>query len=318
MMKFIDDDSEYCDPYDRLQLMLDLTCDLLPGTEVYELYNQILLTCTDPTRAYLHLSVVVALADPLPVSQISELLGPGQGRDTEKFLVQLRSIMDVPTDDTLPVKIYHSSVRDYILEPSTRSGFERQDISPHTLLASSSLRLMMRVIPMHSEPPENLRQSLAFTVEPPTAVGVLEALLWLRGDQRPALFSWLDEPDGHAWLQTNSGEKWLDIDGGEEWLETDSGRKWLETVSGQKWVQRWWCGGTWLETHSEQEWLKKDSRPEWLHTENGRKWLQTWRGSLWLQTVSGREWLQTDGGREWRWRCVDEGRAGWNKWRRPV
>jgi hypothetical protein len=35
MIKFIDD--EYQDPRDRLELMLELTCDLLPGTEVYKL-----------------------------------------------------------------------------------------------------------------------------------------------------------------------------------------------------------------------------------------------------------------------------------------
>ncbi|OAX31808.1 hypothetical protein K503DRAFT_676723, partial [Rhizopogon vinicolor AM-OR11-026] len=112
MMKFIDDGRN--DPRDQLQLMLGLTCDLLPGTEVYKLYDSILSTCADPKRAYLHLSVVAALADPLPISQISELLGPVEGRDVEAALVQLRSVMDIPTDNSLPVNIYHSSVRDYV------------------------------------------------------------------------------------------------------------------------------------------------------------------------------------------------------------
>ena len=112
MMKFIDDG--YNDPRVRLQLMLELTSELLPGTEVYKLYDSILSTCADPTRAYLHLSVVAALADPLPISQISELLGLGQGRDVETTLAQLRSVMDIPTDGSQPVNIYHSSVRDYV------------------------------------------------------------------------------------------------------------------------------------------------------------------------------------------------------------
>jgi hypothetical protein len=59
--------------------MLELTSKLLSGTEVYKLYDSILLTCSDPMRAYLHLFVVAALADPLPISHISELLGPGEG-----------------------------------------------------------------------------------------------------------------------------------------------------------------------------------------------------------------------------------------------
>ncbi|OAX33230.1 hypothetical protein K503DRAFT_804536 [Rhizopogon vinicolor AM-OR11-026] len=60
MVKFINDG--YNDPRDQLQLMLELTSELLPGTEVYKLYDSILSTCADPKRAYLHLSVVAALA----------------------------------------------------------------------------------------------------------------------------------------------------------------------------------------------------------------------------------------------------------------
>ncbi|KAG1855756.1 hypothetical protein DFJ58DRAFT_727416 [Suillus subalutaceus] len=116
MMKFIIDDEDD-DPRDRLQLMLKLTSELLPGTEVYKLYDCILSTCADPKRAYMHLSIVAALADPLPISQISSLLGPGLGRDVQRTLIQLRSVMDIPTDSTLPMNIYHSSVRDYVSDP---------------------------------------------------------------------------------------------------------------------------------------------------------------------------------------------------------
>ncbi|KAG2129788.1 hypothetical protein DEU56DRAFT_710870, partial [Suillus clintonianus] len=141
MMKFIDDGDN--DPRDRLQLMLELTSDLLPGTEVYKLYDHILSTCTDPKRAYMHLSVVAALADPLSISQISKLLGPGPGRDVETTLAQLRSVMDIPTDNNLPVNIHHSSVRDYVSDLSNCGLTQVQDITPpHTLLAQSSFRLM--------------------------------------------------------------------------------------------------------------------------------------------------------------------------------
>ncbi|KAG2140981.1 hypothetical protein DEU56DRAFT_701213, partial [Suillus clintonianus] len=141
MMKFIDDGHN--DPRDRLQIMLDLTSQLLPGTEVYRLYDRILSTCADPNRAYMHLTVVATLADPLPASQISKLLGPGEGNDVETTLVQLRSIMDIPTDSSLPVNIYHSSVRDYVSNPSNCSLPNLQYIAPHSILAYSSLRLMI-------------------------------------------------------------------------------------------------------------------------------------------------------------------------------
>ncbi|KAG1811295.1 uncharacterized protein BJ212DRAFT_1483948 [Suillus subaureus] len=75
MVKFIID-SEDKDPCDQLQLMLELMSELLAGMEVYKLYNHILSTCADPKWAYLHLSIVAALADPLPISQILSLLGP--------------------------------------------------------------------------------------------------------------------------------------------------------------------------------------------------------------------------------------------------
>ncbi|KAG1875453.1 hypothetical protein DFJ58DRAFT_740975 [Suillus subalutaceus] len=65
MMKFIVDNKDD-DPRDRLQLMLKLTSELLPGTEVYKLYDCILSTCADPKRAYMHLSIVAALICPTP------------------------------------------------------------------------------------------------------------------------------------------------------------------------------------------------------------------------------------------------------------
>ncbi|KAG2753419.1 hypothetical protein P692DRAFT_201260034, partial [Suillus brevipes Sb2] len=146
MMKFIDDG--YNDPRDRLELMLELTHELLPGTEVFKLYSGILSTCSDPNRAYQHLSIVAALADPLPISQISKLLGPGQGHDVATVLVQLRSFMDIPADSSQPVNIYHSSIRDYVSDFSNCNLLGLQSITPpHSLLAYSSFRLMIRDMP---------------------------------------------------------------------------------------------------------------------------------------------------------------------------
>jgi hypothetical protein len=144
MMKFIDDKRK--DPRDRLELMLELASNLLPGTEVYELYDCVLSTCANPTRAYQHLSIVATLADPLPMPQISELLGLGEGVDVEMALVQLRSIIDIPTDSSLPVQISHSSAREYASDPS-KCGLKLGDIpSPHSLLAQSSFHLIIQDI----------------------------------------------------------------------------------------------------------------------------------------------------------------------------
>ncbi|KAG2137517.1 hypothetical protein DEU56DRAFT_901431 [Suillus clintonianus] len=333
MMKFIDDGHN--DPRGRLQIMLDLTSQLLPGTEVYRLYDRILSTCADPNRAYMHLSVVATLADPLPASQISKLLGPGEGNDVETTLVQLRSIMDIPTDSSLPVNIYHSSVRDYVSNPSNCSLPNLQPIAPHSILAYSSLRLMIEEIPastalldglvelkrhsevIPSEDPQNLRESLKFIVQPLEPLQVLSDLLWVRGDHAPVLRCWLETRDGRAWLQTEDGFDWLqteveadhDLDGngenwlwpngdGIDWLQTQSGRDWLQTHAARAWL-RTLDGEDWLQTENVRDWLQTQSGRDWLQTQAARDWLQTRGGEDWLQTESGKDWLQTPHAEAW-------------------
>jgi len=309
MMNFIDDG--YSDPRDRLQLMLKLTSQLLPGTEVHKLYDLILLTCSDPKRAHLHLSVVAALANPLPISQISDLLGPGEGRDVETVLVQLRSVMDIPTDTNLPVNIYHSSIRDYVLEPSNCSLFDGQCTipSPHFLLAYSSFRLMIQEIPestglldaflklqtqnqaTESHAPQSLRDSLAFIVEPPTPVRVIMALLWHRGDRNALLYPWIETPDGRAWLCTLARKIWLETEGGLYWLETQAGLNWLFTLDGKCWLLSL-EGRNWLESPNGKEWLHSQSGKDWRKSQNGRDWLKSQNGRAWSQPQGKQGYLQ--------------------------
>ncbi|KAG2339061.1 hypothetical protein BDR05DRAFT_1040174, partial [Suillus weaverae] len=313
MMKFVDDG--YNDPRDRLELMLELTNELLPGTEVYKLYNCILATCSDPNRAYQHLSIVAALADPLPISQISKLLGAGQGSDIATVLVQLRSFMDISADSSKPVNIYHSSIRDYVSDFSNCTLPGLQPITaPHSVLAHSSFRLMIQDLPkstdlldalselkehnqaMQNDDPKSLQQSLAFIVEPPEPLRVLTGLLWLRGARGPGLRSWLETLDGRAWLQTQGGEDYLQTQKGEDWLQTRCGGHWLQTHTGH----------TWLQTESGRGWLQ--SRPGWQWTQRRRQFagdsgepmsLETWSGQDSLETIIGQGWLETPGGREW-------------------
>jgi hypothetical protein len=315
MMKFIDD--RHNDPRDRLELMLELTSQLLPGTEVYKLYDLILSTCAEPTLAYMHLSVVAVLADPLPISQISELLGPGQGRDVGEVLMQLRSVIDLPTNSSLPVNIYHSSVRDYVSHRSNCSLRQVHYItSPHSLLASSSLHLMVREIPasmalldalselkkhsqaMQPQDPQNLKHLLSFMVQPPEPMQVLVTLLWLRGNYRSELQFWLDTPDGCAWLQSEGVKDWLPTQGRMDWLLTDGGKEWLRTQGARDWLQME-AGHDWLHTDAAREWLLTDGGKEWLQTQDARDWLQTEAGRGWLQTMTGQDWLQTTTGRYW-------------------
>jgi hypothetical protein len=86
MVKFIIDDEDK-DPRDRLQLMLKLTSELLPRTEAYKLYDCILSTCADSKRAYMHLSIVATLTDPLPISQFLALFGQGCAENADTVTV---------------------------------------------------------------------------------------------------------------------------------------------------------------------------------------------------------------------------------------
>ncbi|KAG2347301.1 hypothetical protein BDR05DRAFT_725669 [Suillus weaverae] len=323
MMKFIDDGDS--DPRDQLQVMLDLASELLPGTEVYKLYDRILSTCADPKRAYRHLSIVAALADPLPISQLSKLLGPGVGRDVETALVQLRSVVDIPTDGNLPVNIYHSSVRDYVSDPSNCNLSQVREIpSPHSLLAHSSFRLMMKEIPessalldmlselkehsraMKSQDPRGLKELLSFLVQPPKPLSVFVSLLWLRGDRSSDLEPWLGSQDGCAWLQTPRGTTWLCTLGGEIWLQTQGGKDWLQTQGGMGWLQigagkRWlWSlgGSIWLLTKGGNDWLQTQQGKASLQTHLGRQWLESVLGTTWLGSQGGKDWLKTQGKRD--------------------
>jgi hypothetical protein len=341
MMKFIIDDEEK-DPRDRVQLMLKLASSLLPGTEVYKLYDCILFTCADPKRAYMHLSIVAALADPLPISQISTLLGPSLGRDVETTLIQLRSVMDIPTDSTLPVNIYHSSVRDYVSDPSNCGLLEVRDTSPHSLLARSSLRLILDIPAstalldglselkkqrktMQPEDAHRLKESLAFLVLPPEPLSSVICMLWLRGDRTSDLEFWLGTVDGRAWIQTLGGRQWLQSKRGRQWLQSKRGREWLQSKRGREWV--WGEGG--------RGWMQSEEGRSWIQTRIGQRWprareqelrlgllacgklkpLQIEGGQKPLQIEGGREWLRIEQRREWlrieqrqEWLRIEQGR----------
>jgi hypothetical protein len=238
--------------------------------------------------------------------------------------------MNIPTDSTLPVDIYHSSVRDYVSDPSNCNLAQVHDIpSPHPLLALSSFRLMIKDIPesmaildalsqlethshaMQPQDPKILKESLGFLVQPPQPLSVLISLLWIRGDRSLDLQSWLQMLDGCAWLQTQGGDNWLQTQEGMDWLQTQGGRDWLQTSGGKYWLD-FKGGRDWqqaqrdhlltgsLQTGYGQSQLQMGDVQTVLltllrtHAEKDRPqtWLQTMRGRVWLQIMRTGDWLQ--------------------------
>ncbi|KAG1810536.1 uncharacterized protein BJ212DRAFT_1484110 [Suillus subaureus] len=159
--------------------------------------------------------------------------------------------MDIPTDTSLPVNLYHSSIHDYVSNPSNCSLPEVHDVpSPHSLLADSSLCLMMKEIPestdlldallelkkesqaMQPEDPKKLKDSLAFLIQPLELLSVLIGILWLWGECTLDLQFWLWTENGNAWLGTKGGSAWLGTEDGSTWLGTKDGSVWLGTKDG--------------------------------------------------------------------------------------
>lgn len=239
--------------------------------------------------------------------------------------MQLRSVMDIPTESSLPVNIHHSSVRDYVSNPSNCSLPEVQPIaSPHALLAYSSLRLMMQDIPStalqnalaklkkqsratqsHDSDPQTLTRSLSFIVQSPEPLQVLKGLLWLQGDRSFYLQSWLETLDGHEWLHTRDVHDWLRARSRRDWSQTIQGlRQTLNEGLLRTAMQReqpWWNSQVqeWLKTQRGRDWLQNYGGQYWMETRNGRDWLETKNGGDWLRSRGGQNWLETEHSRDW-------------------
>lgn len=63
--------------------------------------------------------VIVILESPLSVISLSRLIGLPE-RVFHLRLNQLHSVLSVPDDETLPVRLFHLSFRDFLLDPETR------------------------------------------------------------------------------------------------------------------------------------------------------------------------------------------------------
>ncbi|KAH6871244.1 hypothetical protein B0T10DRAFT_466784 [Thelonectria olida] len=85
------------------------------------------------------LSVIVVLEIPLPVSALARLLDVSRNV-VHGQLNMLHSVFDIPTSGVLPVQVYHSSFRQFLLEPSSECPVDVK--SAHEWVATSCLRVM--------------------------------------------------------------------------------------------------------------------------------------------------------------------------------
>ncbi|KAI9674644.1 MAG: hypothetical protein M1822_009048 [Bathelium mastoideum] len=91
------------------------------------------------------LGPIVTLAEPLSVCSISRLLKIPQVNVSHR-LSWLHSVLDIPEDETLPVRLYHLSFREFLIDPQkhTRSHFWVNEQEMHAMLANACLDLLLQ------------------------------------------------------------------------------------------------------------------------------------------------------------------------------
>lgn len=77
---------------------------------------------TDAIREFkLIVGTIVILKNPLPVTMLSRLLGIDQNRVHDR-LDKLHSVLDVPESSEVPIRLFHPSFRDYLLDEENYPG----------------------------------------------------------------------------------------------------------------------------------------------------------------------------------------------------
>ncbi len=89
------------------------------------------------------LGMIVILSSPLSASSISRLLHVTI-QQVVQTLNDLHAILDIPEDQTCPLRLHHPSFRDFLLdkERCSDSNFQVDEKQAHRTLAASCIQLM--------------------------------------------------------------------------------------------------------------------------------------------------------------------------------
>lgn len=91
------------------------------------------------------IGAIIMLESPLPASSLSRLIDIPWDRTIAK-LNSLHSVLYIPDNATLPVRVFHLSFRDYLIDPETRgkTSLWVNEKETHQILATRCLDLMCR------------------------------------------------------------------------------------------------------------------------------------------------------------------------------
>jgi hypothetical protein len=139
----------------RLVLILQSSASVTaPGRHLNEIYTKVLKNSIGHgydnfEREYILsrfrkvLGSIVILSSPLSASSISKLLHVTT-QQVAQTLNHLYAILDIPEDQTCPVRLHHPSFRDFLLdkERCSDSNFQVDEKQTHQTLADNCIRLM--------------------------------------------------------------------------------------------------------------------------------------------------------------------------------
>lgn len=89
------------------------------------------------------IGVVILLAVPLSVNALSQFLGV-QPRVVSNLLDSFRSVLSIPSDQNLPIRILHLSFRDYLV--NSKSTFRVDEQQTHEYISTCCLTTMHRLV----------------------------------------------------------------------------------------------------------------------------------------------------------------------------
>ncbi|RDA94102.1 hypothetical protein CP533_6594 [Ophiocordyceps camponoti-saundersi (nom. inval.)] len=84
---------------------------------------------------------IITLANPLPADSLARLLGI-EPAEVEDELYLLHSVLDIPSDPKVPVKLFHESFRDFLACSTNRHCFLIDRSATHKMLANRCLHLL--------------------------------------------------------------------------------------------------------------------------------------------------------------------------------
>jgi hypothetical protein len=143
VIKFVD--SRHSRPDRQLGRILKVGGQSDVTSALDSLYLEVISTSDSHSHGHGHsiLEVIVMILDPLPIRDLASLLAEPIG-ELRLSLHELQSVLSVPEDENEPVRIYHTSFRDFLVDTHRALKVSIDQPSCHGNIARLCLQLMVK------------------------------------------------------------------------------------------------------------------------------------------------------------------------------